>query len=140
MDLAKSQKLVKVLGIIDVVIGVLCLIAALGLLGLGGAGAAVADAADDSMINSIGVLLAGGIIMLICGVVSLLQGVFSLRAAKDATKAQPLWVISIIGIVTSVISLVANFNGGASTIASNVLSVAISCGIFYLANVIKKNA
>ena len=66
--------------------------------------------------------------------------IFCLRAAKDASKATPLWVVSIISVVFSVLSLISNFGDGASAILSGVISLAIDCFILYLANNIRKHA
>ena len=52
----------------------------------------------------------------------------------------PLWVISIISVVFSVISLINSFGSGTQEIFSAIFGLVISCGIFCLANNIRKNA
>ena len=140
MDLVKSQKIVKVLGIIDIIVAVLCLIAALGMLGIGGLGAVSGAEPSDELATGIAAFLLGGIVMLVSGIVGLVEGIFSLRAAKDASKAKPLWVISLIALVLSALSLITSFKEGGQEIFSAVISLLVDGGIFYLANNIKKQA
>ena len=142
MSLEKSQKIVRVLGILSIIAAVLGIIAAIGMFGLTGLGAASLDTAaidDETAGNLVGLGLIG-VVILVSAIVELLQGIFSLRAAKDASKATPLWVISIISVVFSAISLINSFGSGTQEIFSAIFGLAISCGIFYLANNIKKNA
>ena len=136
MEKSKSQKIIKVLGILCIIGAVFGLIAAIGTFGLGAIGAT--QITDDEAAAGVGTVLAAGIILLLSAVFDLLEGIFSLRAAKDATKAQPLWVISIIGIVFSVISLIMSFGSGTQEVLSSVCSLILSVIIFFLANNIKK--
>ena len=139
MSLEKSQKIVKVLGILSIIGAVASFIVALGMFGLGGSGAANMAANDDNAATGVAVVIVLGVVMLVEGVVSLVQGVFSLQAAKDATKAQPLWIISIIGVVLAVLSVIASFtNNGGQDVLTKIFSLIISCFTFYLANNIKK--
>ena len=140
MDLATSQKVVRIFGIIDIVVGVLVLVGGVGMFGLGGAGAAVGDLNDKNVVLGAGILMLLGIIMLVSGIASILEGVFSLRAAKDASKVKPLWVLSIINIVLSVINLIGSFSNDGTSIFSGIISLAINAVIFYLANNIKNYA
>ena len=142
MSLEKSQKIVKVLGILSIISAIAGLIVAIGMFGLAGVGAASMDAAaiDDQTAGGLVGLGLIGVVLLLSAIVDLFQGIFSLRAAKDASKVQPLWVISIISIVLGVISLINSFGNGIQEIFSAIFSLVISCGIFYLANNIKKNA
>ena len=143
MDLAKSQKIIKVLGVLNIIAAVFCLVVALGLLGVGGLGgmaAADLEAPDPDLATGIAVFLIGGLFMLASGVIDLIEGIFSLRAAKDAAKAKPLWVISIISVVLNAGALINSFSQGSQDIATAVFSLLLSCGVLYLANNIKKNA
>ena len=139
MEKSTSQKIVKVLGILSIIGAVLCLLGAIGMFGMGGIGAVNAgETPDQDLAVGIASVLVAGILMLLSGIFELLQGIFSLRAAKDATKAQPLFVISIIALVFSVISLITSFGSDGQTIFSAVVSVVISAVVLYLANNIKK--
>ena len=138
MSLEKSQKIVKVLGILSIIGAVVSFIAAIGMFGIGGNGAANLDVNDENAAAGVGIMLVLGIVMLVEGVVSLVQGIFSLQAAKDATKATPLWIISIIGVVLAVLSVIASFTNGGQDVLTKIFSLIISCFTFYLANNIKK--
>ncbi len=140
MTLEKSQKIVKILGILNIIAAVLSLVSALGMFGIGGLGVATEEIASDaSMQEGLVSVFAAGIVLLFSSIVSFVEGIFSLRAAKDAKKAQPLWVISLVAVIFSVLSLVTSF-GDASKLAGEAIGLLINCGIFYLANNIKKNA
>ena len=140
MDLAKSQKIVKIVGILDIIAAVLCLIGAIGMFGLTGAAAMNAPNIDLDP-QSLGIGIASfvlvGIFMLIGGVVDLLEGIFAIRASNDAKKVGPLWVLAIIGLILSLISLITSITQG-QQVGSNVLSLVINVVMFYLANNIKK--
>jgi hypothetical protein len=139
MDLAKSQKIVRILGILSIIAAVCVLIGAAGLLGIGGFGAATMDVNDEEVAGGVVSLMAVGIVMLVSGILTLLQGIFSLRAAKDASKAGPLWVISLISLIGAVASLIVTVISGGSFL-SGIFSLLVACFVFYLANNIKKNA
>jgi len=140
MSLEKSQKIVKVLGILSIIGAVVSFIAALGLLGVSGFSATKLENASDEMVQGVAIFLVLGIIMLVSGVFELLQGIFSLKAAKDATKAQPLWVISLISVVLDALSMITSFTNKSSVqdILTEIFTLAIACFTFYLANNIKK--
>jgi vacuolar-type H+-ATPase subunit I/STV1 len=138
MSLEKSQKIVKVLGILAIISAVVSLLAAVGLLGLGGVGVATIDSATDEQATGVAVVFFLGIVLLVTGVVDLLEGIFSLRAAKDASKAGPLWVFSIIGLVLAAIAVIASLMNGGQSLGSDICTLLINGGIFYLANNIKK--
>ena len=88
----------------------------------------------------IGVALFAGVAALLTGVVDLVEGIFCMRAAKDAGKAQPLWIVSIIAVIFAAITLITSFKNGTQEILSAVFSLAVNCFVLYLANNIKKHA
>jgi hypothetical protein len=138
MSLETSQKIVRVLGIIGIIVGALAVVGGFGMLGLGGVGIAGATTTpDDNLAMGIGVVFFLGIVMLVSGIVDILEGVFALRAAKDASKAMPLWIFAIIGLVLSVLSLITGITNGSGSLLSDLVSVALNGGFFYLANNIK---
>ena len=137
MSLEKSQKIVKVLGILSIISAVLALIAGIGMFGIGELGASMGTN-DDNVAMGAAIMIILGVILLVEGIVSLVQGIFSLQAAKDATKATPLWIISLIGAVFAVLSVIASLTNGGQNFLSELFSLAISCFTFYLANNIKK--
>ena len=139
MDLAQSQKIIKILGILSIVAAVFVLIGAAGLIGIGGFGAATMDVNDEEAASGVVSIMVVGLVMLATGILSLLEGIFSLQAAKNAAKAGPLWVISLVSVIGSVASMLLNIISGGS-FTSGLVSLLINCFIFYLANNIKKHA
>ena len=139
MSLEKSQKIIKVMGILHVIGAILSFLGAISLFGFGGVGIAKLDMADSEVAEGIGALLASGILTLIEAIVGLIMGWFCLRAAKDATKVQPLWIVCIIGLVLDVIGLISGIITG-NDVLTKVFTVALSAFTFYLVNNIKKNA
>ena len=137
MSLEKSQKIVKVLGILSIIGAVVTFIAALGMFGLGGIGIANMDSSNSEAVQGAGIVLGLGIFLLVEGVIGLMQGIFSLQAAKDAAKAQPLWIISILGVVLAVGNVIASVMNGGKDVLTQIFSLALSCFTFYLANNIK---
>ena len=143
MSVEKSQKIVKVLGILSIIAAIGGLLAAIGMFSLAGAGAAAVNTAvavDGQTAGGLVSIGLFGVILLVSSITELLQGIFSLRAAKDASKVQPLWVISIISVVMNAISLVNSFSRDTQSILTAIFALIISCFVFYLANNIKKNA
>ena len=139
MDLAQSQKIIKILGILSIIAAVFVLIGAAGLIGIGGFGAATMDVNDEEVAGGVVSIVVVGLVMLATGILSLLEGIFSLQAAKNAAKAGPLWVISLVSVIGSVASMLLNIISGGS-FTSGLVSLLINCFIFYLANNIKKHA
>ena len=76
--------------------------------------------------------------MVITGIVSLIEGICSVRAAKDNSKIGPAWWFAIISLVMGIISIVANLANG-SGVAGSIPSLLISILIFMAANTIKKS-
>ncbi len=141
MEVSKSQKIVKVLGILDIIAAVLCIIAAVGMFGVSGVGMVNEEIATNSdMQQGVAIFIVMGIIVLASGVVDLLEGIFALRAAKDASKVKPLWIFAIIGVVLGVMALLTGIVNGGENVLSNVFTLVINCFMFYLANNIKKQA
>ena len=139
MDLARSQKIVRVLGILDIVGAVLSLVGGIGMMGLGGVGATLPEmATDNDLRTGVGVFMFLGIILIVTGIANLLEGIFAVRAEKDASKVGPLWIFAIVTIILGVLALVTSIvNDGQDTLSS-IFSLAVNCFMFYLANNIKK--
>jgi hypothetical protein len=141
MSLEKSQKIIKVFGILSIISAILALLGGIAMLGIGGIGAAAAgETVDQELAMGIGVALIAGIAALLTGVVDLVEGIFCMRAAKDAGKAQPLWIVSIIAVIFAAITLITSFQNGTQEILSAVFALAVNCFVLYLANNIKKHA
>jgi len=123
-------------GIIGIVIGILGFVGG-GILGAGIANEAVE--ATEEVGQALGFAFIMGIFGLVSGVVDLLEGIFSVRAANDSEKVMPAWVFALLGLIFAVISLVGSFGGNVSGIVSGILSVVLSLIIFIAANTIKNS-
>jgi len=120
----------KIFGIFDIICGIFLII--LGVIVLVGASQLSPEeiASDPSL--SVGV--SGMAIFFILGLLSLLEGIFSLRGAKNAAKIMPAWIFAIIGVITAVVGL---FTGG--SLGGSIVSLIVNIVIFIAANKIKKS-
>ncbi len=136
MTVETSNKILQITGILSIIGGAISFV--LGILAIAGGGAleVVAEAEDEAVAGGVAMIL--GFMILFAAVVSLLEGIFSVRAAKDNSKIQPAWIFAIIGLVSSIISMISNITNGGS-IFSGLLSLALSILIFMAANTIKKS-
>ena len=120
----------KIFGIFSIICGVILII--LGAMVFIGASQLSPEeiAADPSL--SAGV--SGMAIFFVLGVISLLEGIFSIRGARDASKIMPAWIFAIIGVIAAIIGL---FTGG--SLGGSVFSLIVNIVIFVAANKIKKS-
>ena len=130
MSLNTSKLILKIFGIFSIICGVTLII--LGVVVFIGAGQLSPEeiAADPSI--SAGVT--GMALFFVLGVISLLEGIFSLRGAKDASKIMPAWIFAIIGVIAAVVGL---FTGG--SMGGSVFSLIVNIVIFVAANKIRKS-
>ena len=130
MSLKTSKRILKIFGIFDIICGVFLII--LGVVVLVGASQLSPEeiASDPSL--SAGV--SGMAILFILGLLSLLEGIFSIRGAKDAAKIMPAWIFAIIGVIAAVVGL---FTGG--SLGGSIFSLIVNIVIFIAANKIKKS-
>lgn len=154
MSIQTSKTILKVTGILAIIFGVIGLIGAVFFLAGGslvGAGVAAGEITDldtktTGALTFIAIFL--GCLLLFRGIVDLLEGIFSLRAAKDEQKIMPAWVFSLIGLILSILSGISAFvttpaaesssTNAQTSVLSVILSIALSALIFYAANNIKK--
>ena len=130
MSLKTSKRILKIFGIFDIICGIFLII--LGVMVLVGASQLSPEeiASDPSL--SAGV--SGMAIFFILGLLSLLEGIFSIRGAKDAAKIMPAWIFAIIGVIAAVVGL---FTGG--SLGGSIVSLIVNIVIFVAANKIKKS-
>ena len=130
MSLKTSKLILKIFGIFSIICGIILII--LGVMVLVGASQLSPDeiASDPSI--SAGV--SGMALLFILGILSLLEGIFSLRGAKDASKIMPAWIFAIIGVIAAVVGL---FTGG--SMGGSISSLIVNIVIFIAANKIKKS-
>ena len=130
MSLKTSKRILKIFGIFDIICGIFLII--LGVMVLVGASQLSPEeiASDPSL--SAGV--SGMAIFFILGLLSLIEGIFSIRGAKDAAKIMPAWIFAIIGVIAAVVGL---FTGG--SLGGSIFSLIVNIVIFIAANKIKKS-
>ena len=141
MSLDTSKSILKIMGILSIIFGILGAFLAATLL-FGGK-AAVASGELDTAITpeQLRLLTLVGVFSLVSALVTFLQGVFSVRAAKDFSKIMPAWVFAILALIFSVVDsvwiIVQNASG--NNIFSSAISVALSILVLAAANKIKKH-
>ena len=136
MSVETSEKILKVFGIIAIVIGSLGLLA--GIITIVGGGLLGAGLGDMGGGAVAGLAIIAGVVLLVGAIITLLEGIFSVRAAKDSSKIMPAFVFSIIGLVSGAIGLI-NAIASKGNFLSAIISLAISCLVFIAANTIRKN-
>lgn len=146
MDRSGSQKALRVISIISIVCGVIMLLSGLMFALAGGFIGAVPASesgltADQTTVASMGSAVIG-VGLIIAAAIAILEGVLGLRAAKDNQKIMPVWVLSLIGLIFGVIAFVMAIVNGSfgSDALSNILSLAVSAAMFWIANNIKVEA
>ncbi|MCR5832183.1 MAG: hypothetical protein K6G67_08610 [Lachnospiraceae bacterium] len=136
MTVETSRKILKIFGIISIIIGALGAI--IGIVGVVGGGA-LASAGDDMSLGVGAAAIIVSVVLLLSGIVSLIEGIFSVRAANDVSKIMPAWVFAIISLVFSVVGIFTNIKSGTSSIVGAIIGLGISVLIFVAANTIKKS-
>ena len=130
MSLNTSKLILKIFGIFSIICGVILII--FGVVVFIGAGQLSPEeiAADPSI--SAGVT--GMALFFVLGVISLLEGIFSLRGAKDASKIMPAWIFALISLIGAIVGL---FMGG--SMGGSIVSLIVNIVIFVAANKIRKS-
>ncbi len=140
MTVETSRKILKVFGILSIIFGIIG--ALLAILFIVGGKAAVASGELDEIMTpeALRLMTYAAVFSIVAGVITFLQGVFSVRAAKDFEKIMPAWIFAIIGLIVSIIDAVWGIiqNASGSNIASAAISVALSILVLGAANKIKK--
>ncbi len=136
MSFETSKMILKVFGVISVIFGALGTLVGL-LICVAATGMVMNPELGDA--NDFAFTIVPGIFVLVIGLIALIQGVLSIRGAKDSAKIMPAWVFSIIALVFGVVGLVLMISEGASGIVGSIVGVLIDCVVFYAANTIKNN-
>ncbi|MEG0072491.1 MAG: hypothetical protein RR692_04795, partial [Raoultibacter sp.] len=106
MERSSAQKWLRILSIILIVLSILSILGGLFML-IGGSavGASIIDTASNEEAMVVGLTLAGGIILLVSGIVDLVISIFGLRGAKNPKKIGAFFVLAIIGVVVAALGL-----------------------------------
>ena len=149
MNINNAKTSLKILGILSIILSIPGLLFGIGLFSGSKiitenfikSGSANAGSADEVFALT-GLMIVAGIFVLLSAIVDLLLGIFSVRGAKDTSKIKPAYVLSIVALVLSLISLIVDFavNTTVSTILDGSVAIVIAIVIFWCANTIRKNA
>ena len=137
MTVETSRKILKVVGILGIIFGVIFALGGVLML----AGGSLAQQAGEISLTpeELKVMKLGGIASAVLGLITLLEGIFSVRAAKDFSKIMPAWVFALISLIFNAVDAVWSIiqSAEARTIASAAFSIAISILVLGAANKIK---
>ena len=140
MSIDTSKLILKVVGIIGIISGVGTLIMGIFSLWTGGLLTGAAAEVDSELGGAVAaVTLIGVISVIIVGILTLLEGFFSVRAANDASKIMPAWIFAILGVISAIVGVCSNFGGGFSALVSPIVTLIENGIIFYAANTIKNS-
>ncbi len=146
MNRSGSQKALLIIAIINIVFGAFTLIAGLmtGALGVGVGVLSSSDIASAGVTgNQQAAVTAGfsllGIVGILDGILTLVEGILGLRAANDNQKIMPVWILAIVSLVISALNLLTSLFSGKFSL-SLLLSVVVAALMFWIANNIKQEA
>ena len=137
MTVETSRKILKVVGILGIILGVIVCLG--GVLMLAG-GSLVQQAGEISLTpEELKLMKLGGIASAVLGLITLLEGIFSVRAANDFSKIMPAWIFALISLIFNAVDAVWSIIQSAEvrTIASAAFSIALSILVLGAANKIK---
>ena len=138
MSLDTSKLILKIVGILGIISGVGTLIMGVISLLAGGILTGLASEVDGELGGAVGAFALIGIIaIIVIGVVTLLEGIFSVRASNDPSKVMPAWIFAIIGLIGAIIGVVSNLSGGMSALVTPIVTLVENGCIFMAANTIK---
>lgn len=141
MERTKYQKALMVISIINIVFGVFGLLGGIlfGMLGSVAASSTIEGmSASEQTMGAVGLGVTAGV-SIVAGIVSVVGGILGIRAAKDAQKITPAWILSFAGISLSVIQLVMSIAGGSFGILS-LVPLVVPGLTFWFANGVKEES
>lgn len=140
MSLDTSKLILKIVGILGMISGIGTLILGLVVLLTGGILSGAASEVDADLGGAFGAMtLLGVIVIIVVGVVTLLEGFFSVRASNNPEKVMPAWIFAIIGFAGAVIGVITNLGGSFSALSTPILTLIENLCIFVAANTIKNS-
>lgn len=137
--MSNSQKYIFVISILNIIGGVFYLIiGVLGFMGKSIAGneALIQQAGEESPPALVTVFI---IMMILSGAFSLLLGFLGIRAAKDASKIGPVYILAMLSLIISVVNLFVGIFGGNFSIQS-LIEIVPPALMFWCAGNVKKQA
>ncbi len=156
MERSGSQKFLLVISIINIILAVFIILSGIAFNLAGGAlgASSAANEVASQVTAETGVavtggqisflVVAGGLLMLLDGIVRLVMGILGVRAANDNQKIMPVWVLALASLLISILGIVSNIingqMGSPSAIGGAIGSIAFSILMFWVANNIKTQA
>ena len=137
--MSKSQKFIGIVSILNIIGGAIWIL--FGILAICGA----SIAGNEELVKKAGdenapILVTLFIVMLIVsGVFSLICGILGIRAARDASKIKPVFILSVISLAVAVIGLIAGIIGGEFSV-SGILDLVAPGLMLFCANNVRKQA
>ena len=135
MTVKISKSILNVFGLIDIIYGVFEIIFSILAFADGGLLASGQVAAEEGVTGPMVILV--GVVFLLLGAFSLVEGILSRRAAKDPSKAKPAFVFAIISLVLAAVGLVNTLTGSGSPVSA-IVSVVINVLLVVAANTLRK--
>ena len=134
-----SQKFINVIGILDIIFGALGLVLGIiSLIGLGSASAAAAIAQAGLEVAVASSMLYGAlIVLLISSLFDLILGILCVRAARDATKIGPVFVVAVIDMILTAVGIILGIVTKSFSWTS-LFSLILPALVLYAANNIRK--
>ena len=136
MSFETSKVVLKVFGIICIILGAIATVCGV-LLCVAATGMLVNPAMGDA--NDFAFTIVPGIFLVVFGVIALIQGILSVRGAKDTSKIMPAWVVNLISLIFGVAGLAMVISTRGNGLIGSIIGVVIDCVVFYAANIIKNN-
>lgn len=150
MQRSGSQKALLVISIINIVFAAIALLGGLAIM-FGGALVGAVDSTEAAEVlagsgvtqSELGILAGvGGLVIIFSGIIELILGILGVRAANDNQKIMPVWVLAIIELILSIVSLISIIAGGSFSAQglSSIFSLILAGLIMWIANNIKREA
>lgn len=103
MSLMTSRKVLKVSGILCFIAAAVSIAAGIMMVATGGMGAALPEMQMDGNVqNGVAALKGVGIATVISGVISLVEGVVSVRASKDNKYGKAAWIFAMFSFLVAI--------------------------------------
>ena len=138
-----SQKFINVISILNIVFGAIgVILSILGIIGIGSVdyAAALAQSGVDVQ-RGLSMSYAGMVVLMISSLFELILGILGVRAARDAMKIGPVFVVAVIDMVLTLAGIILSVIAG-NFQWSRIFSLVLPLLVLYAANNIRnqKNA
>ncbi len=141
MSLETSKTVLKISGILTVIAAVLALIGGIALFGFGTMAAADQEfqAMEGAAEGLAGAYLIG-FVFILSGIVSLIEGVISIKASKNTKYGTAAFIFAILGLLGAISSVVSSVksSGSGTSFISAVISIGLSVLILIAANNVRQ--